>query len=142
MEQRLADQRTRWNASFLLVIFLSPIFSLFLSLHVHPNDVLLPACCRLHGKHHCFMRDLSAEGPSTSKQVALSPVPQRCPFSQLASGPHASVEYGSPLTLAMESPGSMESYCETSETSAVTNLLLHANYTRGPPVFSQSRYSV
>jgi len=46
-------------------------------------DVLsqLPACCRVHGKHHCAMKHATAGHFSAESGVSVSSVDEKCPIS-------------------------------------------------------------
>ena len=71
----------RLCALFLLVLFVGPWLLAFATPEAI-TEASLPACCRAHGKHKCFMRLMGQDGAaSTSDQSTVSQVSERCPYN-------------------------------------------------------------
>jgi hypothetical protein len=71
----------RLCALLLLLLFAGPWLLAF-SMPDALTDASLPACCRAHGKHRCFMRLMDQDGvASTSGQPVLSQISARCPYN-------------------------------------------------------------
>src|SRR2546430_15884536 len=95
-KQRREAGTQRTIAATLLVVLILPILTLFLSLSSQNYEAMLPACCRSHGKHRCFMRRVAAHSPSTSDGPAVSQMSERCPYFPPAPSPQAPTQFGSP----------------------------------------------
>jgi hypothetical protein len=136
-EKTYAEQWKRQLAALLLMVFLSPSFAVFLLATTQNNEAMLPACCRSHGKHQCFKRGHDSQTSLIRNNLLVLQLTERCPFSQLAIGPHLSSGLGIPLWGANEFNSFQESNLvshaiasKKATSSASTNL------SRGPPVFS------
>jgi hypothetical protein len=71
----------RLCALFLLLLFVAPWLLTFAA-PVAITEASLPACCRAHGKHKCFMRSLGqGRTTSTSSQPTVSQVSEGCPYN-------------------------------------------------------------
>ena len=70
----------RLCALFLLLLSVGPWLLVFSSSDA-VTEASLPACCRVRGKHKCFMR-LTREGgtASTSGEPVISQVSEHCPY--------------------------------------------------------------
>src|ERR1700733_5568098 len=86
----------RLCALFLLVLFVGPWLLAFATPEAIP-EASLPACCRAHGKHKCFMRLMSQDGvASTSGQPALSQISEHCPYNPSFTAKRQSNSLGQP----------------------------------------------
>jgi hypothetical protein len=83
----------------LLVIFgLPAVAPLFAA--APRSEASLPACCRMHGKHHCFMGMVATPTLSSSKPQFRAPL-ERCPYAPaLISGVHTTI-YAPPAAPAI-----------------------------------------
>ena len=123
----------RLCALILLLLFAGPWLLIF----VTPGAIAeasLPACCRAHGRHKCFMRLMDQDGvASTSGQLALSQISERCPYNpSLTTSPHSNS-----LAQATEDVAAV-GFSIASSLVAITawpgsSLSSLANCKRGPP---------
>jgi len=130
-QRRLRGQ----GSAFLLILSLLLPFAQFAFNSTVGADSLLPACCRIHGKHQCGMRRLgdgASSGKSHSSQLAQ--VTEKCPFvpGVVPSG------YRGPLWDHASGPSALRpcderSLVAISRFERVVSSAL-ANYKRGPPV--------
>jgi hypothetical protein len=83
------ERMRRLCALFLLALFVGPWLLAFAAPDAI-TEASLPACCRAHGKHKCFMHLMGHEDlASTSDRAYLSPAYERCPYnSASATTPH------------------------------------------------------
>jgi hypothetical protein len=79
----------RLCALLLLLLFVGPWLLAFAAPDAI-TDTSLPVCCQAHGKHKCFMRSMGQDGAaSTSGQLALSHLSERCPYNpSFSTSPH------------------------------------------------------
>jgi hypothetical protein len=134
-QRRLRGQA---NALLLIVSLLLP-FAQFAFSSTVDADSLLPACCRIHGKHQCGMRRLG-EAASSGKphSLQLAQVTEKCPWvpGVVPSG-HGSAlwDHASDLTVFRS--------CDEQGLAAISRFKLAvspalANCKRGPPNSSVS----
>lgn len=77
------DQQQKWKRRFastwvLLCLLCSFILTSFS--FTSGADGSLPACCRVHGKHHCAMRMHAVEEPASgSEGLTVAQVSEQCP---------------------------------------------------------------
>jgi hypothetical protein len=133
-QKTCAEQGKRQLAALLLMVFLSPIFAVFLSATTQGNEAMLPACCRSHGRHQCFMRGHASQISPNGKNLLGLQLSERCPFSQLAGGSHLLSRFGTPLCdigkFIYFDESNLASYAAVSKTTSSA----FANPERGPPV--------
>lgn len=70
----------RLGVALLLVLYLAPVLSLWLSTSASA-ETPLALCCHAHGKHHCAMGGMDAEGHGNSFGAQLT---ERCPYQNTA----------------------------------------------------------
>jgi hypothetical protein len=92
----------------------------------------LPACCRMHGKHHCMMTIEAMEVLLGGNH--LIPVPSKCPLFPKAVGPVPSqILYFNQA--ALQPVGVLTYPAQTRQTEARARVALEgARHKRGPPI--------
>jgi len=135
-ENRYTERGKRQLAALLLAAFLSPILATFLSLASRNNEAMLPACCRSHGKHQCFMRGHAPQTSTIGRNLLARQLSERCPFSQPVAAPHLLSGLGTPLWGANAFISFQESNLVSHAALSKTTSSASANPKRGPPVFS------
>jgi hypothetical protein len=123
----------RLCALFLLLLSVGP-WLLALSPFHATAEALLPACCRSHGKHKCFIR-LSGEGStaSTSGAVAVSQVSERCPYNPARTNTTHNGPFGQPAEDVRWAGHSSAASLVAIATRRCISFLSRANCKRGPP---------
>jgi hypothetical protein len=123
----------RLCALFLLLLFAGPWLLLF----VTPGAIAeasLPACCRAHGRHKCFMRLMDQDGvASTSGQPALSRISERCPYNPSFTAKRQSNFLGQPARDVAAVGFSVASSPVALTAWPFRSLSSLANCKRGPP---------
>jgi hypothetical protein len=89
--------RVRSSVAFaLLALFLAPLCLSLVSL-ASPSEVLIPQCCRAHGKHKCSMRMENVQGALNPTLRTVAPqVSERCPYSPAAPASLHNGAFGQP----------------------------------------------
>jgi hypothetical protein len=111
----------------LLVAFGSPLVAPLMASTADPQ-ALLPACCRMHGKHHCIM-PAGLPGASTDPAFQVPP----CPFypTTATSPVSATAALSSPLLLAVETRSDFAPLAPSRHRAQT--FAVGANLKRGPP---------
>jgi hypothetical protein len=111
----------------LLIAFGSPLVAPLMAATADPQ-ASLPACCRMHGKHHCTM---PAELSAASTDPAFQAPP--CPFypATAISPTGTAAALSSPLLLAVEIHG--DSAPLSPGRPRTQTFAVAANLKRGPP---------
>lgn len=94
------------------------------ALELAQPQVLLPACCRVHGKHHCMGAAVEGSGPAWRGQG--------CPFTNLA---HAAILLAPYLPAAQPGVAGTEQTTETpaADHAALSAFLAGLPASRAPP---------
>ena len=123
----------RLCALLLLLLFAGPWLLAF-SLPDAIPEASLPACCRAHGKHKCFMRLMGQDGvSSTSGQPAFSQISERCPYNPSFSAKRQSNSLGQPANDVAAAGFSVASSPVAITARPFSSLASLANCKRGPP---------
>jgi hypothetical protein len=105
---------------------IAPLFAL-----ASTAESRLPACCRMHGKHHCMMTVEEME--ALLNGVHFTPVPMKCPLfpKALSPVPHQTLAIDQPALLFTEV---MSHRASPQQTEMWTRVALGgARHKRGPP---------
>lgn len=123
----------RLCALILLLLFAGPWLLIFALPDVIP-EASLPACCRAHGKHKCFMRLMGQDDvASTSGQPALSQISERCPYNPSFTAKRQSNSLGQPANDVAAVGFSVASSPVAITAWPFSSLASLANCKRGPP---------
>jgi hypothetical protein len=123
----------RLRALFLLLLSVAPGL-LALSSPPSISEASLPACCRTHGKHKCFMRFQMEQGAALkSGSATVSQVSERCPCN-----PALTTTVHSNFSFQLAEDISWTGFADAALVVAVgtqlsTSLRSGANCKRGPP---------
>jgi hypothetical protein len=123
----------RLCALFLLLLSVAPGL-LALSSPPSISEASLPACCRTHGKHKCFMRFQAEQGAALeSGAAAVSQVSERCPYNPaLTTTVHSNFSFQ--LTEDISWTGFADAAVEVAVATRLSiSLRSGANCKRGPP---------
>jgi hypothetical protein len=98
------------------------------ALQVAQPQVLLPACCRTHGAHHCSMRAAAQSGAPAWRG-------EKCPFSGMT---HAAILLAPYLPAAQPGLARTPQMVETpsAEDAALSAFLAGLPGSRAPPAFA------
>lgn len=126
------DRVHRISAALLLVFLLLPFLALDASFGL-VDEAALPACCRVHGEHHCSMGRSAVESSGSQEVPTASTVSEKCPFQGFVPATHIPTDYGSPSVfsrggafLQSSHIGARQNLCSACET-------FHDHPKRGPP---------
>jgi hypothetical protein len=122
---------SRLFALFLLVLFVAPWLLVFTAPDAI-TEASLPACCRVHGKHKCFMR-LPGSANAASGRASFFWRAERCPYNPVcATAPHGQF-FGQRTTDVSIIRFADASISEAVATWVYTSCTSLANCKRGPP---------
>lgn len=136
----LLTPQTRWEGMrrlcvlFLLLLCVMPCLVVFAASSV--AEASLPACCRSHGRHKCFLRMRAESMAQSSGGSAIPQVSENCPHNPaFASVSHTS-SFGRPAGFSSAVRLDVASCPGVVATERRTPFILRANCERGPPVSS------
>jgi hypothetical protein len=131
---QISQGRTRRLCALLLLLLFAGPWLLISALPNAIPEASLPACCRAHGKHKCFMRLMDQDGvASTSGQPALSQISERCPYNPSFSAKRQSNSLGQPARDVAAVGFSVVSSPVVATAWPFSSLSSLANCKRGPP---------
>jgi hypothetical protein len=122
----------RASVILLLVLFLLPIVSAWSSINAR-GEASLPACCRIHGRHHCSMGMLGADSSEKPGEVSIRQVPERCPFQGATSASHLAGSFGTVSSSTVGFDFKEEKTRAPGSIAVPSFKTLHAYPKRGPP---------
>lgn len=125
----------RGSALLLLLSLLLPFAAAAQSL-VSDGEAALPACCRAHGKHHCFMGTHLTTSDARTSAFSAPQVSEKCPCSLPGSSGSLSDLHARPVgiiqfRLALQSSRDLPFLPRSGLLESCT-----ANRQRGPPFSS------
>jgi hypothetical protein len=123
----------RLCALFLLLLSVGPWLAAFSS-RGEISETSLPACCRTHGKHKCFMR-FKGQGTvaSNSASSVISQVSEHCPYKPTLTTPAHCDPFGQPeRNSSWIGPRGSASLVAIT-TQPLTSFRSRTNFKRGPP---------
>ena len=133
-------RKTLWLrgiSAAMLCAFLLPLLAVAASLS-QAGDAMLPACCRIHGKHHCAQRAAHEGGRAVAGDAAhyAATLTERCPCtSTTISFAHLDLSVaGIASSSNLEYSGSIRTFF--SQRSRRVKEAVAANPKRGPPYTS------
>lgn len=122
----------RLSAVSLLVLLLAPFWLGWIAPETLA-EANLPACCRVHGKHHCAMQ-MDDAGDAGSSHRAFSQISERCPCPPAFPAAFHTGSFGEASTVAgLHCNLTKEPQC-TSWLAVCTLQRPGKNSQRGPPV--------
>jgi len=131
--QRSGEGMRRLCALFLLLLSVGP-WLLALSAPDVVAEASLPACCRTHGKHKCFMQFTGKGSAASNSGGAAAPqVSERCPYSPLWTTTAQSDPFGQPAKDVFRIGFSGTPSLVAIAIRPCTSFRLRANCKRGPP---------
>lgn len=127
-------ERARCSAMLLLVCLLLPFAQLAVT-STQDAEGSLPACCRSHGKHKCFMRagQVGPDRQTTPGARAASTLSEKCPCLPASSGSSFHFASGVLRFQDLHTPLDEMTVSRLDRTSALRSNSLGANQKRGPP---------
>ena len=131
-----ARERVRCSAVLLLVCILLPLAQLAAASTQDP-EAALPACCRSHGMHKCFMRAKTSRTQQKTSPAfkGASILSERCPCLPATSGSVFHRWSGSILLWNLALPPVAKTAIPIRSQRTLRPSLPSANLKRGPPAF-------
>ena len=124
--------RRRLTSITLLLMFGFPLIAPLFALG-GTAESRLPACCRMHGKHHCMMSMEEMEALVNGSGEHFTPVPMKCPLFPKAVSPvpHQALSFDRAALLFAEV---LSHPAQSPQTEAWARVALEgARHKRGPP---------
>lgn len=123
------------SAVLLLVSLFLPFLAAAQSWSTDP-EASLPACCRSHGKHRCFMRNQLSQAEHNEPSIGSAQIAEKC-HCTLPSSSHNATDTNGLLrvnTVGDRSPDVSKQISEVDQRVPESDCL--SPFSRGPPVFS------
>lgn len=136
LQSHPAKWRVRGVALLLLLSYLLP-FAQMAYAASHDPEAGLPACCRTHGKHKCFMLSsprLRGED-STHPVLFAAQVTEKCPCVPASPSAADTAHFGLPSIGSVRFAAPSESLLVAVRTLQRIHLTSAAHQKRGPPAF-------
>ncbi|WP_142988363.1 hypothetical protein [Granulicella rosea] len=133
-----------WRISSVLLLTLWALLAAAPFAQAEPDRAAsLPACCRIHGAHHCAgeaMRSNEAMQASEAPAFAPASLHEKCPCTP-ASGASVLLDAAAALTeaRAFQAPAATAQAMRRLSCEAREQVSTAANPKRGPPTFSTLR---
>lgn len=126
--------RARSLALLLLLCYLLPFAQMAYAGSGDP-EAGLPACCRTHGKHKCFMRLSAHADEAATGQAALSSaqITEKCPCIPASPSASDTSPFGLPPSGSVRYVARSESFSFTHWSSPRAHRRTLAHQKRGPP---------
>jgi hypothetical protein len=127
-------ERTRCSAMLLLVCLLLPFAQLAVA-STQDSEASLPACCRSHGKHKCFVRasEVRSGQQTASGFRTASTLSEKCPSLPASSGFSFHSASGLPRFRSLRLLLAETTVSLFDRTDAFHSNSQRANQKRGPP---------